>query len=326
MNLLLWSLGLLSLLLGAGFFFTRSVKAQVEAALPPQGRFVDVPGARLHVIEKGGGPPLLLIHGLSGNLCNYTYGIVDRLADRYRVIAVDRPGSGYSVRNEAAGADLATQADAIAALIDALKLAGPPVIVGHSLGGALALCLAQRHPSRVAALALLAPLTHPAGQVSPAFAALKIRPDALRRVFAWTLAVPLAMLNRTRILGLIFGPEPVPADFGVRGGGFLGVRPGNFVAACQDYAAVSREGALSGQVAAYAALRLPVRVLFGRGDLILNPAEHGAALAKALPGATLTLIDGGHMIPITAAQTCADFVASVAEDASTAARPAARMA
>lgn len=321
-TLLLLPLVVIAIGLLAAHLFTRKVKAQVEAALPPNGRFVDVPGARLHVVEQGSGPPIVMIHGLMGNLRNFTYGVSERLAGRFRTIAVDRPGSGYSVRHTGTAADLPTQADAIVALIDALKLDRAPVLVGHSLGGALALCIAQRHPGKVAALALLAPLTHPAGEISPAFDGIKVRPDALRRFIAWTLAVPVSMRKRDEVLAIVFGPEAVPADFGTRGGALLGVRPSHYIAGCQDLQAVAEGDQVPQQVAGYASMRLPVRVLYGRGDRILNPTEQGIALTRVLPGASCELIDGGHMIPITAPQACADFIARVADEAAAQAAPA----
>jgi len=101
---------------GLALFTLRTVR-RVEAALPPGGRFIEVPGARLHVVERGGqGPTLLLVHGLAGQLRHFTYGIVDLLASRYRVVAVDRPGSGYSVRVQGSSAALGAQADVLAAV------------------------------------------------------------------------------------------------------------------------------------------------------------------------------------------------------------------
>lgn len=305
---------LIVLALLAAHLYTRRVIAQVEAQLPPQGRFVDVPGARLHVVEQGSGPPVVLIHGLMGNLCHFTYGMTETLSRRFRTIAVDRPGSGYSVRLPGAGADLPTQADAIVALLDTLKLERPPVVVGHSLGGALALCIAQRHPAKVAGLALLAPLTHPVGSVPKAFEGLKVRPDVLRRLIGWTLAVPVALRTMHQVLASVFGPEAAPADFTTRGGGLLGLRPSHFVAACQDLQGVGEGDGVDRQVAGYASMKLPVRVLFGRDDQILDPAVHGLALPKALPGASCELMAGGHMIPITAAPVCAEFVGRVADE------------
>ncbi|MBE0619772.1 MAG: alpha/beta fold hydrolase [Burkholderiales bacterium] len=293
---------------GLVLFTVRTVR-KVEAALPPAGRFVDVPGARLHVVERGQGPSVLLVHGLAGQLCHFTYGIVDQLAAEYRVVAVDRPGSGYSVRSPGASAGLGAQADVLAALIDTLQL-GRPLVVGHSLGGALALALAQRHPQRVAGLALVAPLTHMVQSVSAAFKGLEINKPWLRTLVAWTLAVPTLIAKRDEVLGMVFGPEAVPLDYATRGGGLLGLRPSHFIAASTDLVAIPED--LPQMVQRYSKMQLPVSILFGRSDRILNPHEQGEALAAKLPGAQLTLVDGGHMLPITAPERTAQFIREAA--------------
>jgi pimeloyl-ACP methyl ester carboxylesterase len=305
-------LALVSLVLAiaAGLLlFTIHTVRQVEAVLPPAGRFVDVPGARLHVVERGQGPAVLLVHGLAGQLCHFTYSVVDQLAAQYRVVAVDRPGSGYSVRSPRASAALGAQADVLAAFIDELGL-GRPLVVGHSLGGAVALALAQRHPGRVAGLLLLAPLTHPVREISPVFSRLKIAKPWMRTLVAWTLAVPLGIAKRDEVLNLIFGPESVPGDFATRGGGLLTLRPSHFVAACADLAAIPED--LEGMTRRYATMQLPVRIIYGRDDRILNHQEQGETLAAILPGARLTLIDGGHMLPVTAPGVVAQFIREAA--------------
>jgi pimeloyl-ACP methyl ester carboxylesterase len=289
--------------------FTAVTARRVEAAMPPLGRFVDVPGARLHVVEKGEGPALLMIHGLAGQLRHFTYGVVDELAGDFRVIAVDRPGSGYSVRSTGASATLNAQADVMAALLDALKI-DRAVVVGHSLGGAVALALAQRHPERVKALALVAPLTHEPKIVAAAFNGLMIRKPWVRSAVAWTLALPATIAKQNEMIAMVFGPEAAPADFATRGGALLGVRPSHFIAASTDIASVQQD--LSGIVGRYAAMTLPVGVLYGRGDRILDPVEQGEALAKTLPDARLTLVDGGHMLPVTAPAVTARFIREVA--------------
>jgi pimeloyl-ACP methyl ester carboxylesterase len=306
------ALALLFVALGLGgglLLFTVHTVRQVERALPPAGRFVDVPGARLHLVERGKGPAVLLVHGLAGQLAHFTYGIVDQLATEYRVVAVDRPGSGYSVRMPGASAGLAAQADALAALIDTLEL-GRTVVVGHSLGGAVALALAQRHPERVAGLALLAPLTHPVQDVAPVFKGLKIAKPWMRTLVAWTLAVPLSMVKRDEVLEILFGPEAAPNDFATRGGSLLTLRPSHFVAACADLAAIPED--LPGMVPRYPTMQLPVSIIYGRGDGILNPQNQGEALAAKLPGATLSLVAGGHMLPITMPDHMAQFIRETA--------------
>jgi pimeloyl-ACP methyl ester carboxylesterase len=304
--LILFAVICFGLAVAAGLLlFTIHTVRQVEAALPPCGIFVELSGARLHVVERGEGPALLLVHGLAGQLCHFTYGVVEQLAAEFRVVAVDRPGSGYSVRSPGASASLGAQADVLASLIDTLQL-GRPLVVGHSMGGAVALALAQQYPQRVAGLVLVAPLTHPVAEISPVFRGLMIAKPWMRTVAAWTLAVPFSLAKRDETLRVLFGPEAAPSDFATRGGGLLTLRPSHFIAACTDLAAIPAD--LPGMTQRYPKMQLPVSIVFGRGDQILNPRDQGHALAARLPGARLTLVDGGHMLPITAPDVIAKFI------------------
>ena len=306
-------LGLVALAALLAFLFTVYMARKVEALLPPQGRFVDVPGARLHVRESGapdpGAPAILLVHGLAGQLGHYTFGVTGRLPGRCRVVAVDRPGSGYSTRGPGTQADLKTQADILAALIAHLKLERP-LVVGHSLGGALALALALDHPQRVGALALIAPLTHMQEQVPPVFDGLTILSPLWRHLVAWTLAIPASIKNSRAALDQIFGPEPVPHDFATRGGGLLGLRPGAFLSASDDLRALP--DCLPVQQTRYGELDLPIAILYGKDDRILDPRAHGQALADKVPGAHLELIEGGHMLPLTNPEATAAFILAAA--------------
>ena len=65
--------------------------------------------------------------------------------------------------------------------------------------------------------------------------------------------------------------------------------------------------------AQYKDLTVPVGILYGTDDRILDPATHGKGLAAKVPGADLELIEGGgHMIPITSADHAAAFIARMA--------------
>lgn len=284
---------------------------RVTTALPPQGRLVDAGGVRFHICERGSGPTILLIHGLAGQMGHFTYAVAARLARDFHVVAIDRPGSGYSRRLPSMDADPAAQAAAIGALLDTLPLARV-VVVGHSLGGAVALALALARPRQVAGLALLAPLTHlvPGAAAPAAFRLLALRPAALRWLFAWTLALPLAVLGRRAVLTQVFGPDAPPRDFPTRAGGLLSLRPSHFIAACIDLQALP--AAMPRLAARYAELGLPVSVLFGRDDRILDWRSNGQALVDKVRGAELTLIDGGHMLPVSHADVSARFIAAAA--------------
>src|SRR5690606_6344023 len=222
------------------------------------------------------------------------------LARDCRVIAIDRPGSGYSKRPLRSSASLAVQADVIAGLIDALQL-DRPVVVGHSLGGAVALATALRHPDKISALALIAPLSRmPAGGPPGIFASLRIRWHWLRWLFAWTLMLPLAARQRERIMQTAFGPEVVPAHFALRGGGAQAMRPSNHIAASRDLVAL--EPVLPRLQEGYEDLQLPVHILYGWGDRILDRQEQGRVLGHQLAKGELELGEGGHTLPLTQRQ------------------------
>ena len=122
---------------------------------------------------------------------------------------------------------------------------------------------------------------------------------------SWTLAVPLGKLKRKRTLETVFAPDPVPADFGERGGGILAGRPSTFYAASTE---ISGADVLVEIAAIYGDIQLPVGILFGRDDQILSPGLHGAQTASTIPGSEYEVIEGGHMILITAPDATASWL------------------
>ena len=101
---------------------TRRIAAEAERLVPAAGSFVTVGQNRIHYVEKGEGPPILFIHGLGANLHHFRHPLFDAFGPGYRLIALDRPGSGYSVRAAGATARLPEQAAVIAGFIEALGL------------------------------------------------------------------------------------------------------------------------------------------------------------------------------------------------------------
>jgi pimeloyl-ACP methyl ester carboxylesterase len=285
--------------------FTAWNSKRAEQLVPPDGQFVDVKGGRLHYLAMGEGAPIVLVHGLGGQLRNFTFALSALLSSHHRLFLVDRPGSGYSTFQGDGHCDLAAQAAMIVELIDQLGL-DRPLVVGHSLGGAIALAMALNHPGKIGGLALLAPLTQPIEAVPDVFKALDLRSPIARTVLAWTLAAPAGRLGADAANAPIFGPEPVPADFETRGGAALTLRPEAFVAACGDVEAARSE--MPGIAARYGELTIPVGIMFAKGDLLLDPSVHGPPTAAAIKGAEFKLIDGGHMFPLTQPQVTADWI------------------
>lgn len=154
----------LVVLLGVNALVTDAETKSAEIT-EPGGRIVSLPGGDLQVVEKGprSGRPIVLIHCFTCAI-NYWDGMLPRLARAHRVIAVDllghggseKPTSGYTVPN---------QADLIAQVLGRLGVRDAEV-VGHSLGGAVAVALAQQSPQLVDRVVIVdTPPTHEEGDL-----------------------------------------------------------------------------------------------------------------------------------------------------------------
>src|ERR1700751_3363248 len=126
--------------LGLLLLTTQIGVVMIERAFPIRGRAVEVTGAVLNVVELGpreaAGPPILLLHGASSNLEAMRKPLGDLLAQHHRVILIDRPGHGWSIREHESDSTPQVHARMIEEALT--KLGTPPVIVVvHSLAGAL---------------------------------------------------------------------------------------------------------------------------------------------------------------------------------------------
>lgn len=292
---------------GAGLaLFSHWQGRRAERQVPADGAFLDVDGARLHYVDVGEGPAIVMVHGLGGQLRNFSYALTEQLP-HHRLILIDRPRSGYSTVPAGVEPGLKAQADLIAAAISALGLKRP-LLVGHSLGGAIALSLALDHPGLVSGLALIAPLTQPQVEVPEAFRGLAAggASKVSRALVANLLAVPVGSATRKKAQAMVFAPEPVPGDFSIKGGGALALRPGNVYAAIFEMQAAADE--MTGIAARYGDLKLPVSILYAREDNILDHRTNGAQTTREIAGARLELVDGGHMLPVTQPALTAAFI------------------
>ncbi|MBJ6371811.1 alpha/beta fold hydrolase [Sedimentitalea arenosa] len=312
MSVIFWLiLAVPALLIALAVFRTRRMAAEAERLVPQAGQVVEVRGGAVHHVDLGprDAPVLVMIHGLSGQLQHFTYALTALLSDDFRVIAVDRPGCGYSRRDGEALATPGEQGRMILEALDALGVESA-VLVGHSLGGTVALAMAMDRPERVEAVALLAPATQPQQEAHEVFRGLMVRRGWLRRLIGATIAVPLAAATRDKVLDIVFAPEPVAGDFMLRGGGALGLRPVAFVTASEDVVALQSVGAA--QAARYETdLSVTGGLLFGSADPILSHSLHGHLMQAH--GLSCELLEGrGHMLPITAPEDCARFIRDIA--------------
>jgi pimeloyl-ACP methyl ester carboxylesterase len=127
-----------------------------ETGRPEIGATVDAGGVKTNYLESGDGPPVILVHGSGPGVTAYANwrGVLPVLGERYRVIAPDLIGFGFTERPAEARYDLQTWADQVVDLMDALDLPKASM-VGNSFGGAIALRIAAQHPDRVDRMVLM---------------------------------------------------------------------------------------------------------------------------------------------------------------------------
>jgi pimeloyl-ACP methyl ester carboxylesterase len=136
----------IAVLAGLGVW-TALIVRRAERRYPPAGEFVEVEGYRLHYVEAGSGQPVVLLHGDSGSVLDFTLSpLMTALARDYHVFAFDRPGLGYSQRPRAAGSPF-VQARMIYGALRTLGVKNP-VLVGHSRGDPSALRWASSTPQK----------------------------------------------------------------------------------------------------------------------------------------------------------------------------------
>src|SRR5690349_16868233 len=142
-------------LVAATAIVNRHFAKKAQRDNPPQGRFIDVDGVRLHYVERGSGQPLVLFHGNGSMIQDFqSSGLIDLAAENYRVIVFDRPGFGHSLRPRNVVWSPDAQADLFRKALERLGVQRA-IVLGHSWGAFVAVALAVKHPSFVEALVLV---------------------------------------------------------------------------------------------------------------------------------------------------------------------------
>jgi len=91
---------LLFLLIVLCAIFTAIITQKIKQSIPKFGKTTVLQDAQIHWYEAGQGRPIIMLHGLAGNLRNFTYALTEKLDRDYRVIAIDRAGCGWSKRSK----------------------------------------------------------------------------------------------------------------------------------------------------------------------------------------------------------------------------------
>lgn len=285
--------GLLAALAGVTWWRSLARAVAAEAEWPPLGQFVMVDGHRVHLLVRGSGPDLILIHGASGNLRDFTPGLVEALEAQFRVIAIDRPGLGHSDAIPG-GEHLAVQAAHLAAAARQVGVTDP-IILGQSYGGAVALSWAvtQADPAPRALVLVASPSLPWPGTLDPWYRLTASGFGAAVVVPLASAFVPDAYVNAS--MTGIFAPEPVPENYGQQIGVGLTLRRETLRVNAAQVNALREE--IVAQQASYPGLTLPVELIHGDADTVVPLTIHSQPLSGIIPDAALTIIPGGGHMP-----------------------------
>lgn len=278
---------------------------------PPQGTFSVIGGEELHYREaRPQGTPkgtVVLVHGAWADHADLFASLAPHLRD-YRVIAIDRPGQGWSSRSsDMQMAVPARQADALMALLDRIA---PEriVLVAHSLGGPLSTYIALQRPERLRALVLISAITHPwLGDVQ--YLSLPASPT-IGPFFNRLLFIPIASILVPKAIGIAFSPQSAPPDYAAASELPLLYREKTFRANIQDLLAT--EAFLQVLAPHYGDLHVPTVVITGDSDALVSPVRHSAAIAREVPNAKLMVLPGvGHMPHHARPQLIAEVISAL---------------
>ncbi|MBB3223905.1 alpha/beta fold hydrolase [Pseudoduganella umbonata] len=296
--------------LAASYMVVRSKTKQAEVENPPTGQFVTVDGVKLHYLQRGAGPVVVLLHGNGATSLDFELsGLIDMLARDHTVIAFDRPGFGYSDRPRSTVWTPPEQAALLARALAELHV-DKAIVVGHSWGTLVSLAMAMDHPDLVNGLVLMAGYYYPnprADVVLMSGPAIPLVGDVMR----FTVSPLVSRLLWPGFVKKVFSPRPV-ADSFRRWPKWLSLRPSQLRAA-------SAESVLMIPAAAnlrhrYAEITLPVTIFTGTGDKVVDPGHNAERLHRELLQSQLhTVQDAGHMLHYVAQDEIVRAVRDIAE-------------
>ena len=263
--------------------------AWVRRRFPLAGERLEVSGARLHYTKAGAGPVVALIHGANGTSHDFPPEFVRELARDHTVLALDRPGHGWSEAPDGP-LGLAENAQALCALLRA-QGARDTTLVGHSYGAAVALRAAIEAPELVAHVVAVTPCTAIDAR-NARYATAPIVGDPAGRWLFYFLSLPLFPFGLP-LRAQAWHPERPPRGFSAsRAFAYV---PSQMHASARNFRTLHADMAwLSRNLGS---LRARLTVLAGEMDLVTPPDRHVAWISPAFPNASVEVLPRmGHWL------------------------------
>ena len=283
---------------------TAGLSLQAELQNPMEGTLVDVNGVEMHAIEstsaaaasaeKGTYDALVLVHGASTSALDFKDNLLEDLSAGRRVVALDRPGHGYSERGSEPGMDHpGHQAEIVLDTLAEMDITRP-VIIGHSWAGSvvLAAMLAEHDAVDPAAGVLIAGVTHPYEREDSAPTRLALAP-CTGLIFRRQYLAPIGRMAVEPTVERFFAPDEVPEGYIDETGLYLSLRPDTYHHNARDRSALS--GHLVEQATRYDDIDKPLLSIAATEDHVVPPADHHQKLLEDYPETVpVEIIGAGH--------------------------------
>lgn len=236
-------------------------------------------GQRISYTVMGEGPDVVFIHGWASSRRMWDH-ILPKLAQRFRCWALDLPGFGDSDRPAPGWYSIPNFTAAVADFIERQRLVRPR-LVGHSMGGMIALNVGSRHPNVLERLVAINPVVTGRVNLRPL-----ARPDIAQRVLDWVL----------RLSPVVLRPLAHPMGNRVHGLHFIRRRTEDFCRCSSDTLLSSGRAIVDFDLSpVLSQITAPTLLLVGKQDANVPPSESRLA-AREIPGALLHLMRGGHLL------------------------------
>ncbi len=269
------------------------LRVRDEARHIPIGQIKTINGRRVHIVDRGSGPCVVLLHGNGSMVEDYiSSGLVDHLAKKYRVILIDRPGFGLSERQEDDWSP-ELEAEVVQGIIDALSVT-KPILIAHSWGTLVALNLALRRSNAVSGLILMSGYYFPSVRMDVAMQMPASAPFVgnLLRHTIWPL---VGRMTAQAAIAKMFAPQPIPPAFTRSYDVGMATRPSQLKSVADD--TVGMPDAARRLAEKYRLIDIPVTLIAGADDGIVSTAFQSEKLSDALKDAQLVRMTGvGHMV------------------------------
>jgi len=295
-GVVVFNLGLIALTFG--------LSQQAQMQNPMIGTLISNDETNIHVIESqpvGYTPSdetafdaIVLIHGSSTSALDFKTNLLPELSKHYPVVAIDRPGHGYSDRGSKPQMDNpGQQANVILEVLSAMEIESP-VLIGHSWAGSLVLAalLLEHDKVKPAAGVLIAGVTHPYEREDSRPTKLALAPY-FGPIFRWQYLTPIGRMAIEPTVERFFAPDQVPQNYIRDTGLYLSLRSDTYLYNAQDRSRLSDH--LIEQSEQYSQIATPLLSIVASEDQVVPPADHHEKLIEALPEVeAMVVVGAGH--------------------------------